>query len=57
MNGRLIRTLVNHDQYTVYKAVTWNGKDSESKTVAAGVYIYTIEAGTFRSMKKMLFLK
>ena len=57
MNGRLIKTLVNSDQSPGYKTITWNGKDSESKTVAAGVYIYTIEAGSFRSMKKMLFLK
>ena len=57
MNGRQIRTLVNRTQSPGYQTVTWNGKDSKSKTVAAGVYIYTIEAGPFRSMKKMLFLK
>ena len=57
MNGRLIKTLVNRAQSPGYKTVTWNGKDSQSKTVAAGVYIYTIEAGPFRSMKKMVFLK
>ena len=57
MNGRLIKTLVNRAQSPGYKTVTWSGKDSQSKTVAAGVYIYTIEAGPFRSMKKMLFLK
>ena len=57
MNGRLIRTLVDHSQSPGYKNVIWDGKDNQSKTVAAGVYIYTIEAGSFRSMKKMLFLK
>ena len=57
MNGRLIKTLVNRAQSPGYKTVTWNGKNSQSKTVAAGVYIYTIEAGPFRSMKKMVFLK
>jgi hypothetical protein len=37
--------------------VTWNGQDSDGKTVAAGTYFYEIQAGGVRESKKMIRLQ
>ena len=56
MNGRLIKTLVNRAQSPGYKTVTWNGKDSKSKTVAAEcIHIQSRQA--LLKYEKMLFIK
>ncbi len=37
--------------------IKWNGRDSSMNEVAAGVYIYKLEAGSFRQAHTMLLLK
>jgi hypothetical protein len=39
-----------------YKVI-WNGKDSNGQSVATGLYLYRLQAGSFTSVKKMLMLK
>jgi hypothetical protein len=61
-NGRLIHTIaLGNRNAGVYvardKAVYWDGKDNSGEKVASGVYYYTLQAGKFRSVRKMVILK
>jgi len=55
--GRSIKSLANTNQTAGYRSIRWDGKNNLGKGVSAGMYIYTIQAGEFRSTKKMLYLK
>ena len=55
--GRNIRTLMNTNQIAGYHSVRWDAKNDFGEGVAAGMYIYTIQAGEFRATKKMVLLK
>jgi hypothetical protein len=37
--------------------LTWDGRDARGTSVATGVYFYSVEAGGWHDVKKMLFLK
>ena len=55
--GRNIRTLMNVNQTAGYHSIHWDAKNDMGEGVAAGMYIYTIQAGEFRATKKMVLLK
>lgn len=55
--GRIVKSLVNENQDAGYKSVIWDGTNNFGSSVATGLYIYKIEAGSFIDSKKMLFLK
>jgi len=55
--GRNIRTLMNVNQNAGYHSIHWDAKNDIGEGVSAGMYIYTIQAGEFRSTKKMVLLK
>jgi hypothetical protein len=57
MMGRQVKTLVNGSQTAGYKSIQWNATNDEGKSVSAGLYLYTIQAGKFRQTKKMVLLK
>ena len=57
MLGRKIKTLVNEHLNPGFLNVQWNATNELSQPVSAGVYIYTIEAGSFRQTRKMILLK
>lgn len=57
MMGRAIKNLVTGSQAAGYRSVIWNATDDHGRPVSAGLYIYTIETGKYRSTKKMLLLK
>lgn len=50
--GREVATLVNDVQPAGRFETTWDARD-----VASGLYVYRLEAGSFREMKKMILLK
>lgn len=50
--GQEVATLVNEEQRAGYKSIEWNATN-----VASGVYFCQLQAGSFTSVKKMLFLK
>ena len=55
--GRKIRSLVNERQDVGFRSVQWNAADDLGLQVSAGMYIFTIQAGDFRQVKKMILLK
>ncbi len=57
LSGKKVRTLVNATQESGMKTVTWNGKDEQGRSVAAGVYVYRLQAGGYMETKKMVLLK
>ena len=57
MIGSVIKNLVNTNQSSGFKSIQWNATDNLGKSVPAGMYIYTIQAGEFRKTKKMILLK
>jgi hypothetical protein len=57
LTGQKVRTLVKGYQKAGEHAVTWNGMNDVGQKVASGVYFYSIEAGDFKSIKKMVLIK
>ena len=57
MMGRQVKTLINGSQTAGYKSIQWNATNNLGEPVSAGMYIYMIQAGQFRQVKKMVLLK
>ena len=57
ITGRLVKNLVYGNKKPGYHYTTWNGINNLGNTVSAGMYIYTIQADQFQSVKKMILLK
>ena len=57
MMGRKVKTLVNGSQTAGYKSIRWNATNNLDEPVSAGMYIYMIQAGEFRQVRKMVLLK
>jgi len=55
--GRTVKTLVNSSQTSGYKSIEWSATNIRDEPVAAGLYLFTIQAGEFRQTRKMLLLK
>tara|TARA_B110000263_G_scaffold192392_1_gene170373 strand:- start:210 stop:1685 length:1476 start_codon:yes stop_codon:yes gene_type:complete len=57
MMGRIVKTLVNSSQTAGYKSIKWNATNDRNESVSSGLYLYSIQAGEFRQIKKMVLLK
>jgi hypothetical protein len=55
--GRSIKSLVNSQQTAGYRSIQWNATNNLGEPVSAGMYIYMIQAGEFRQVRKMVLLK
>jgi len=55
--GQRVRMLVDEEIPAGAHNVVWEGRSSEGKAVASGVYFYRIVADDFLDTKKMLLLK
>ena len=55
--GRSIGTLMNSKQSAGFHSIRWDAKNNIGEGVSACMYIYMIQAGEFRSTKKMVLLK
>ena len=55
--GRKVRTLINEYQDIGYRTIRWDATDDFGRAVSAGMYVYTIHAGDYRQVKKMVLLK
>jgi len=54
LNGALIRTLHDGPASLGQQAITWDGKDAAGRKVAAGVYVYTLNADGQSATRKMV---
>ena len=57
IEGRLVRTLVNGNTDPGTHHVTWNGLNNTGAAVSTGVYLYSLQAGEFQAVRKMVYLK
>ena len=55
--GRSVKSLVNVGQAAGFYEINWNATNNNGELVPAGMYFYMIQAGTFKSTKKMILLK
>jgi hypothetical protein len=55
--GQVIRHLLSQDFSAGEHAIKWDGRDQSGKSVSSGVYLYEIQAGDFRQVKKMSLLR
>ncbi|MBI1805049.1 MAG: T9SS type A sorting domain-containing protein [Ignavibacteriae bacterium] len=55
--GQLVRHYASNVQPAGSHEVVWDGTDDGGRSVASGLYIYRVAAGTKVVSKKMLFLK
>ena len=55
--GRKIKTLVSSKKESGFHSIRWDATNDAGEPVAAGVYLYTIQAGEFRKTRKMVLLK
>ena len=55
--GREVTSLVNEVQEPGYRTITWHGTDAFGRNVGAGMYFYSLQAGEFRQVRKMVLLK
>ncbi len=55
--GKPVKYLVNSQQNAGFKSIQWNATNDTGRSVGAGLYLYTIQAGDFRQTKKMVLLK
>lgn len=55
--GNVVKSLLNDTIYAGEHTITWDGKDSNGKSVSGGIYFYTIEAGNYIQTRKMILFK
>jgi hypothetical protein len=57
VSGRAIRRLVHEPRPAGRYREIWDGTNERGARVATGLYFYRLEAGSFTSVKKMVFLR
>ena len=55
--GRNVKTLMNEIQSSGYHSILWDATNDMGEDISAGMYIYTILVGEYRSSKKMVLIK
>ncbi len=55
--GQLVRRFEGSTGGAEFVTVEWDGRDSRGQSLATGVYLYRVQAGTFTDVKKMVLLK
>ena len=55
--GQRVKLLVDQPLEAGIHTFLWDGKDATGNTVASGVYLYRLDAGTYSASRKMLLLK
>jgi hypothetical protein len=57
IKGQKMKTLVSDQLFAGEHSVVWDGRDTNDRQVASGVYFYKMEAGRFEKVKKMILIK
>ena len=55
--GQKIIDLVHGVRQGGYQEILWDSKDANDNLVSSGVYFYTITAGDYTALKKMILMK
>ena len=55
--GHEIVSLINERKSAGYHSIVWNATNNAGQSLSAGIYIYAIQIGDYRQMKKMILLK
>lgn len=55
--GQVVRTLVSEPQSAGRYQVRWNGTDDRGVPVSSGIYFYSVRAGKFQDVRKLMLLK
>ncbi len=55
--GRRVRTLLEADRGIGRHTVVWDGKDDAGRTMASGLYVCRLQAGTFTSTRQLVLLR
>jgi len=55
--GRLVKMLVGGTAEAGPHDIVWNATDDGGRRVGAGVYFYRLDAGSWRSQRKIVFLE
>jgi hypothetical protein len=56
IQGRRVRTLAEGTFRPGRQSVTWDMRDGGGGWVRPGIYLYRLQAGSFRAQKKMVLL-
>ena len=55
--GQNIRTLLNNNMRPGQHRIKWNGRNDKGDVSPSGIYFYKIKAGSYQSVKRLLFMK
>ncbi len=55
--GREVKTLISSNYHAGNYSIVWDGRNSEGRAVASGVYLYRVNVNNYVSTKKMILLK
>ena len=55
--GNLVKNLVNQEKLAGNNFVNWDATNEHGQKISTGVYLYSIEAGNFKEIRKMILLK
>ena len=55
--GRTVKNLINEKRFSGKSSIQWNARDNHGQKVSSGIYFVAINAGDFKKMNKMIFLK
>jgi hypothetical protein len=56
-SGKIVKTLVNNQVERGIYNLTWDGKDEHNRSVAEGIYFYTLETPKQNFTRKMIFTR
>ena len=52
-----VRTLANQVVEPGLHSVEWDGRNDKDEKLGSGIYLYRLEAGDFREIRRMILLK
>ncbi len=55
--GQKVKTLISERKEAGFYTVNWDATNDLNQPVSSGIYLYSLEAGKYRDIKKMIFLK
>lgn len=55
--GERVRTLVDAKESVGVKQVKWDGRNEHGERVSSGVYLYRLEAGEYRMVRRLVLMK